>query len=228
MFHDIAPTYDFLNHLLSLNIDKRWRRFAARQLIGPDVQRVLDVCSGTGDLVLALADQARRVGAAPLLVSTDFTQRMCELALPKFRTASAVVIQPPAVADTMRLPFREGSFDIVSVAFGIRNVANLEAGLHEMVRVCRPGGRVAVLEFSHPRSAAFRALYEFYFFRVLPLIGRTLTGTRAYSYLPKSVSKFPDTREFTGLLSRISSGQVVAHRLTGGIATLYIAQKPST
>jgi demethylmenaquinone methyltransferase/2-methoxy-6-polyprenyl-1,4-benzoquinol methylase len=129
----------------------------------------------------------------------------------------------PALADTTSLPFPDGAFDLVAVAFGIRNVENLESGLREMARVCREGGRVAVLEFSKPRSRPFRTLYDLYFFRVLPLVGRLVSGSTAYLYLPKSVAGFPDGAEFEALLAGACGGRVRARRLSLGIASLYIA-----
>lgn len=221
MFHDIAPTYDFLNHLLSANIDRRWRRFTARQLIRPGVRMVLDVCSGTGDLALAFSRRAVETDQAVKIYSADFTARMTSRAKEKFLEAGEQIT--PLVADTLNLPCADDQFDLVSVAFGIRNVCDLQRGLLEMTRVCRPGGTVAILEFSHPKARLLKSAYHLYFFQILPRIGRALTGTRAYSYLPKSVSKFPDTGEFSQLLAGIAGSPVKAHRLSFGIATLYIA-----
>lgn len=225
MFDAISPTYDRLNHLLSLNIDKRWRRRAARKLITSETGSVLDVCSGTGDFALAFLQQARAIGTAPSLISTDFTPSMTARAKEKLSAQSADGQQPvTAVADTMNLPFPSSKFDLVTAAFGIRNVVALEDGIREMVRVCRSGGRIGILEFSHPKNPLFRGVYNFYFFRVLPWIGRIISRTRAYLYLPKSVARFPDTDEFAGLLGRIAGGKVTACRFTFGIATLYIAE----
>ena len=225
MFHDISRTYDFLNHLLSLNTDRRWRRFVARRLVTPDVRDVLDVCSGTGDLALAIAEQAVRVGGAPRVVGSDFTPSMMAIARDKFvRAAARSAVTPrPSVGDTMRLPFPYARFDLVTVAFGIRNVSDTAAGLAEMVRVCRTGGRVAVLEFSQPRNALLRGAYNLYFFTVLPWVGRIISGSRAYTYLPKSVARFPDGDEFARMLGAAAGGGVERHPLTFGIATLYVA-----
>lgn len=225
MFHDISRTYDFLNHLLSLNTDRRWRRFVARRVVTPDVREVLDVCSGTGDLALAIADQAVRVGAAPRIVGSDFTPSMMAIARDKFGRASArsAVTPLPSVGDTMRLPFPDARFDLVTVAFGIRNVSDTAAGLGEMARVCRTGGRVAVLEFSQPRNALMRRAYNLYFFTVLPWVGRLISGSRAYTYLPKSVARFPDGDGFARMLGAAAGGPVETHPLTFGIATLYVA-----
>lgn len=222
MFHDIAPTYDRLNHLLSLNVDKRWRRFTAQQVIRPDQSRILDVCSGTGDLALAFATRTAELGSRPLIVCADFTPAMCRLAKDKFGDDLGRL--RPVVGDTTNLPFANDTFDLVGVGFGIRNVADLRGGLSEIVRVCRAGGRIAILEFSHPDTPVFRQVYRFYFLRVLPMIGRLLSGTRAYTYLPSSVVGFPDTTEFARLLGDVARGEVQTNRLNCGIATLYVAE----
>ena len=224
MFHDISPTYDFLNHLLSLNIDTRWRRFTARKVMADRPVRVVDVCAGTGDLAIELSNEARRLGWVTQVTAADFTPSMMRRGQTKFAKLQGGVARPhPMVADTMKLPFPTGSFDLATVAFGIRNVTDLGAGLAEMARVCRPGGRVAVLEFSQPRNKAIAWCYNRYFFGVLPWVGRLISGSRAYTYLPKSVAKFPDGEEFSRLLSQATGGEVTRHTLTFGIATLYIS-----
>jgi len=229
MFHDIAPHYDRLNRLLSLRTDCRWRKLVAKRVLRDTDKAVLDLCSGTGDLALAFAAQARRLGASPLIVSADFTAAMTRLALLKFKRSPEFSKRPPLplVADTLCVPFSDASFDVVSVAFGIRNVENLHQGLGEMFRVCRPGGRVAILEFSHPCQPILRRAYDWYFFRVLPKIGSLISGTTAYSYLPASVAKFPDTKEFAAILEGYGV-KVTTVRLSFGIATMYVAEKGPT
>lgn len=226
MFHDISPTYDRLNHLLSLNTDKRWRRFVARRLVDAGTRDILDVCSGTGDLALAFGAQAGKLGFSPTVVASDFTPAMMRIGRRKFDAVAAAGAAAPhaSVGDTVRLPFAASRFDVVGVAFGIRNVADHRAGIAEMSRVCRDGGRIAVLEFSQPRNAVLRGAYNLYFFRVLPWVGRMVSGSRAYTYLPKSVAKFPDGNEFAAMLGAIAGGEVERHPLTFGIATLYIAR----
>jgi demethylmenaquinone methyltransferase/2-methoxy-6-polyprenyl-1,4-benzoquinol methylase len=226
MFHDISPTYDFLNHLLSLNTDRRWRRLVACRLLERGTAEILDICSGTGDLALALSERAREIGARPRIAGVDFTPSMMRIGAGKFAAAVSrgMAAPHPSVGDAMRLPFASSRFDLVTVAFGIRNVADHRAGVAEMVRVCRDGGRVGILEFSQPRNAALRAAYNAYFFRVLPWVGRLISGSRAYTYLPKSVAKFPDGDEFCSILRGIAGGEVQAHPLTFGIATLYTAR----
>ena len=224
MFHDISPTYDFLNHLLSLNIDRRWRRFTARTVMTDRPARVLDVCAGTGDLAIELTNEARRREVATQVIAADFTPSMMRRGQAKFAQLQGDAPMPhPMVADTMHLPFPSGHFDLATVAFGIRNVTDVAAGLAEMARVCRSGGRVVVLEFSQPRNKAIAWCYNRYFFGVLPWVGRLISGSRAYTYLPKSVAKFPDGEEFSRLLSEATGGEVTLYPLTFGIATLYVS-----
>jgi demethylmenaquinone methyltransferase/2-methoxy-6-polyprenyl-1,4-benzoquinol methylase len=223
MFHEISPTYDFLNHLLSLNTDRRWRRFVAEKTLTRETRAILDVCSGTGDLALAYSRRARRMGTEPLVVGSDFTPAMVGIARRKFCGVPAHAPHA-SVSDTLHLPFPDACFDLVSVAFGIRNVADTRSGLLEMRRVCRPGGRIAVLEFSQPRNAVLRWLYSAYFFTVLPWIGRLISGSRAYTYLPKSVAGFPDRAAFSALLTEVAGCAAEASPLSCGIATLYVAE----
>lgn len=221
MFDEIAPWYDFLNHFLSLNIDQRWRRATAQRLMGPAVRRVLDVCGGTGDLALALAAEAKRQGGSAGIWSTDFTPSMTLRAKEKFRKSGPDL--RTAVADTLCLPFPDGAFDVVTVAFGIRNVADTEAGLREMSRVCRAGGRVAVLEFSTPRWPVVREVWNFLFNTVIAWVGRLISGSKAYTYLPRSVAKFPSGDEFAAMLGRAAGGPVERKEMMLGAVTLYVA-----
>lgn len=195
MFSRIAPRYDFLNHFLSLNLDKQWRRRAAEAFL-PSLKapegRALDLCCGTGDMALELA----RAGNAGV-IGSDFSHAMLVLAQEK-RTASPVRW---IEADALNLPFPDGKFDLVTSAFGFRNLANYEQGLREIHRVLKPGGAVGILDFALPRSGLFATVYGIYFRRVLPLIGRIVSGVGGpYSYLPASVEKFPDCEEMRGLL----------------------------
>jgi demethylmenaquinone methyltransferase/2-methoxy-6-polyprenyl-1,4-benzoquinol methylase len=217
MFAGIAGRYDLLNHLLSGNVDKRWRRLVARTLQPSLVEgaRSLDVACGTGDLSLVLdgAGQARVIGL-------DFCRPMLEIARHKAEAGARPV--PFVEGDALRLPFADCSFDIVTIAFGLRNLASVEEGLRELRRVLRPAGRIAVLEFSDPVVPGFRALFRFYFTRVLPRIGGLVSGSRgAYEYLPDSVSKFPDQKRLATLMREAGFEEVGYRNLTGGIAALH-------
>lgn len=224
MFTSISPTYDALNHILSLNTDKRWRRALARETLAPDTRRILDVCGGTGDLSQTLAQSAAKLGAAPTIICSDFTPAMVAIARDKFQ-ATGGTSPLPLVADTTCLPFADAQFDLVTVAFGIRNVVDPAAGLAEMARVLRPGGAVAVLEFSRTRSWLINGGFNIYFRHILPAIGRIVTKSRAYHYLSKSVEKFPEGEEFCRMVSAATGSPTTAKRLSFGIATLYISRK---
>jgi len=220
MFAGIAKRYDFLNHLLSGNVDKRWRRIVAtrvREKLLSGSPRILDVACGTGDLSLTLFENT---GAR--VVGTDFCRPMLEIAAGK--TSDRI---PLIEGDALNLPFREGAFEVVTIAFGLRNLASVEGGLAELRRVLKPGGWVAVLEFSRPANALMRPLFGLYFTRVLPLMGGLVSGSRmAYSYLPASVQKFPDQEQLSLLMQRAGFEQVQFENLTGGIAALHMGRRP--
>ncbi len=226
MFGEISPRYDFLNHFLSGGTDYYWRWRAVRA-VPPGEGPILDVCTGTGDLGIAYWKKAR--GRVPV-VGSDFTREMLVLA----RAKSARHTKPAAApinfvaADTQRLPFAEDEFQIVSVAFGLRNVTHTGQGLAEMVRVCRPGGRVLVLEFSMPRNPILGRLYRWYFRNILPRLGQFFSRNRqsAYNYLPESVSEFPHGRALADLMEAAGLEHVVFKPLTFGIATMYWGTKP--
>lgn len=223
MFDSIAPRYDLLNRLLSFGIDRRWRTFAVRQLAIPAGGRVLDVATGTGDVALEIA---ARTPASVRIVGVDFTQGMLlhgreKLARSPFGSRITLVNAPCEA-----LPLPDRSFDGVTIAFGIRNVVDREAGLAEMLRVLRPGGRVVILEFSNPRSRLFKALYYFYFRRLLPFIGGLLSRRSAYQYLPDSVLEFPDQERFKALMAGAGFSDLCHYDLTFGIATVYVGVRP--
>lgn len=217
MFDRIAPTYDLLNHLLSGNFDARWRRQAARLLDLRDTDRVLDACCGTGDLAVAVAD-----GGAGAVVGTDFAAAMVERAREK--AGDRIRFE---VADTTRLPFESGSFDAATIAFGVRNLEDMDAGFREIHRVLDDEGRFLVLEFSRPPNALFRAFYHAYFMVVLPLVGNLVSGgsDNAYAYLPRSVMAFPGPDALSQRLRDAGFRSVHVTRLTGGIACIHIARK---
>lgn len=223
MFAGIASRYDLLNHLLSGNTDKRWRRLVAKRLqsaLSSDGARALDVACGTGDLALALASATRA-----RVVGTDFCRPMLAIAA---RKASADVTEIPFVeGDALRLPFADNTFNAVSIAFGLRNLASVETGLKELWRVLKPEGRAAILEFSRPVVPGFRALFQLYFTRVLPRIGGMISGSRgAYEYLPDSVSRFPNQKQLVAMMSKVGFVEVEYQNLTGGIAALHMGTRP--
>jgi len=224
MFGEIAPRYDLLNHLLSLNVDRYWRWRTVRIVQAESERPILDVCTGTGDL--AFAFYRRTQGRVPI-VATDFCPQMLEIGEAKKRKAGIGEGVSFMEADAQRLPFGDDHFQIVSVAFGLRNVADTDGGLREMTRVCQPGGQVAVLEFSMPQWQPFRDLYGWYFRNVLPRIGQLLARNRhsAYHYLPSSVGEFPSGEALARRMRAAGLATVTLHPLTGGIATLYVGRK---
>jgi len=227
MFGNIAPSYDLLNHLLSLNVDRYWRWRTTRIVPPLGDAPILDLCTGTGDLALAYD---RAAGGQVPIVAADFCHPMLVRAVAKTQRRGAEKRICCLEADAQQLPFPDGHFQIAAVAFGLRNVADTDRGIAEMVRVTRPGGKVAILEFSQPRGWLFGRLYRFYFRYVLPLIGQMISRSKdnAYRYLPASVQDFPDGE---GLAQRLRQGGLEAvtwHPFTFGIATLYVGTKPVT
>lgn len=220
MFANIANRYDLLNHLLSANVDKRWRQIVANtvreKISSATSARVLDVACGTGDLSRTLFETT---GAR--VVGTDFCRPMLAIA------AGKISSQIPLIeGDALRLPFRSESFDAVTIAFGLRNLSSVEDGLTELCRVLKPGGWVAVLECSRPSNAILRGLYGVYFRGVLPLVGGAISGSlSAYAYLPASVQNFPNQQRLALLMEQAGYDQVGYQNLTGGIAALHIGRK---
>jgi demethylmenaquinone methyltransferase / 2-methoxy-6-polyprenyl-1,4-benzoquinol methylase len=215
MFASIAARYDRANTILSAGVHHRWRRRAVSRANAKKGDEVLDCATGTGDLAIAFR---RAVGATGRVVGTDFSPEMLELARAK---APDIAFGP---ADVMALPYADSTFDIVSIAFGIRNVAEPRRAIAEMGRVARPGGRVVVLEFGQPRSRAFAALYNFYRRRILPHVGAAITGQRsAYDYLETSAARFPSGDDFVNLMRDSAPFvEVMSEPLTLGIAWLYV------
>jgi demethylmenaquinone methyltransferase / 2-methoxy-6-polyprenyl-1,4-benzoquinol methylase len=225
MFGEIAGRYDFLNHLLSLNVDRYWRWRTVRTVAPKRGDRILDVCTGTGDLALAYHKAAK--GEAEI-VGADFCHEMLALGHQKGMKARAGDRLTFIEADAQSLPFPSDRFNIVTVAFGLRNVADTDAGLAEMTRVCSPGGHVAVLEFSSPEWQPFKGIYSWYFRNVLPRIGQMLArnAESAYSYLPESVGEFPQGEALAERMRRVGLTEVSYRQLTLGVATLYVGKKP--
>lgn len=215
MFAQIAPVYDLLNHLLSLNIDRLWRSFTVRSALRATDRRVLDLACGTGDLTLELA---KRSSQACQVVGADFC-------LPMLRCARGKSAPPLFLADGLRLPFREEAFDLVTIGFGLRNMEDYRAGLREMHRVLAPGGRLAVLEFTTPTNRLFRAGYFLYFDHVLPMIGKVVSGGDAYRYLNETVRQWPDARTLAREMRRCGFHRVRHAELSFGIAALHIAER---
>jgi demethylmenaquinone methyltransferase/2-methoxy-6-polyprenyl-1,4-benzoquinol methylase len=222
MFGRIAPRYDLLNHLLSFNLDKRWRARTVARVAGildrPDA-RVLDLCCGTGDVLLALEARARRA-----VLGSDFCHPMLvearrKIAARHFRTGLLE-------SDALALPLADASLDLITVAFGFRNLANYQRGLEEMLRVLKPGGVAAILEFSQPPNATFRALYGFFSTSILPRIGGIISGSReAYLYLPESIRKFPGAEQLAEEIRHAGFSRVEFERMTGGAVALHLGQK---
>jgi demethylmenaquinone methyltransferase/2-methoxy-6-polyprenyl-1,4-benzoquinol methylase len=223
MFAAIASRYDLLNHLLSGNVDRRWRRLVVRRVVANlpvGNARVLDVACGTGDLSLALV-----AGAQVQVVGLDFCRPMLDIAAAKSSQRGLPI--PFVEGDGLRLPFRDQSFDGATIAFGLRNLASVDDGLRELLRILRPGGTVAVLEFSKPQTPILRTFFRLYFTKLLPLFGGLISGSKsAYEYLPDSVSRFPDQMSLAALMGEVGFTEVTFQNLTGGIAALHLGRQP--
>ena len=222
MFSGIAGRYDLLNHVLSLNIDKRWRRKVRAEIqgiLGNKGAIILDVACGTGDLSIELNRDAEAK-----VIGTDFCRPMLTVAYGKNTTGHLQI--PYVEADAMNLSFADDSFDALTIAFGLRNLANFSAGLKELHRVLKPDSRIVILEFSSPVLPGFRQLFNCYFANVLPRIGGAVSGSRgAYEYLPDSVSKFPDQKALVAMLEQTGFTDVKYQNLTSGIAAIHVGTK---
>jgi len=225
MFAEIAPKYDLMNHVLSLNIDRLWRAKTIRILGLSPGEPVLDVCTGTGDLTLSMA---RSLGIKTEIVGSDFCVEMLQIArkkqaknLPGFDKVEFVE------ADTQELPFPDNYFQAVTVAFGLRNVAVTEKGLSEMRRVCKSGGKIAVLEFSKPTAFGLRHMYNAYFKTILPRVGQSMSKNKqsAYEYLPQSVQEFPSGEALATVMRQAELTDIKMVPMTFGVVTLYIGTK---
>ena len=223
MFDAIADRYDFLNHVLSAGIDRRWRRRAIQSLCLTGHERVLDICTGTADLAIAAA---RAHPSAAEVVGVDFAWAMLQVGRHKIVAERLINRIRLIRGDATRLPIASGSVDAITIAFGIRNVENTNAACNEMSRVLAPGGRVAILEFAIPTIRGVRGLYLWYFNHLLPRIGRLISrDSAAYGYLPESVRRFASPDEFVTILRHHGFGQISAVPLTFGIVFLYTARK---
>jgi demethylmenaquinone methyltransferase/2-methoxy-6-polyprenyl-1,4-benzoquinol methylase len=223
MFDRIAPRYDLLNRVLSLGVDVWWRKTALSLLIEKKPRRLLDVATGTADVAILAAKMLR----PKHITGIDIANHMLDFGRVKIKKEGLEAIIALETGDSEQLRFEDGSFDAVTVAFGVRNFEHLEKGLSEMLRVLRPGGTIVILEFSRPRAFPFKQLYNSYFKYVLPLIGRlTSRDTRAYAYLFESVQAFPDGDQFLHILTKTGYLHPTCRRLTLGICSIYTAQKP--
>ena len=222
MFDNIAPKYDLLNHTLSMSIDRVWRRRVVGEVRRAKPGRILDVATGTGDLAIAMARRIRDVQ----VLGVDLSEQMLAVARRKIEARGLdgrIVLDR---GDAERLAVADASVDVATVAFGVRNFGDLGAGLRELARTIKPGGKVVILEFSRPRNRVFRALYEFYSYKILPRIGGLVSrDKRAYEYLPASVGEFPAPEEFMAMMARAGFRNCRARRQSFGIAQIYIGER---
>jgi ubiquinone/menaquinone biosynthesis methyltransferases len=221
MFDNISHKYDFLNHFLSLGIDKLWRKKAIGMLEKASPQVILDVATGTGDFAL----QAMSLKPAKI-TGIDISEGMLEVGRKKIAARNLQHIIDLKAGDSENIPFPENNFDAVTVAFGVRNFENLEKGLSEIFRVLKPGGKLIVLEFSRPRKFPMKQLYNFYFKHILPRVGRAVSSDKAaYTYLPESVQAFPDGGDFLRVLDKVGFNNTQCKALTFGISSIYSGTK---
>ncbi|QJD94684.1 bifunctional demethylmenaquinone methyltransferase/2-methoxy-6-polyprenyl-1,4-benzoquinol methylase UbiE [Mucilaginibacter robiniae] len=222
MFNNISKTYDFLNHFLSLGIDIIWRKIAINELKTVRPKHILDVATGTGDF----AFEALSILKPEKITGVDISQGMLDIAQQKINKRKLNEKFEVKLGDSEQLPFAASTFDAVTVAYGVRNFENLEAGLADMLRVTKPGGKVVILEFSKPKGFPIKQLYNFYFNYITPGIGKLFSkDARAYTYLPESVAAFPDGKDFTALMSKVGFSQTKSRPLAFGICSVYTGIK---
>ncbi|WKV12695.1 bifunctional demethylmenaquinone methyltransferase/2-methoxy-6-polyprenyl-1,4-benzoquinol methylase UbiE [Marivirga harenae] len=221
MFDNISHKYDFLNHFLSLGIDIRWRKKAIKLLKEIQPKQILDIATGTGDFAI----ESLKLNPDHV-TGVDISEGMLNVGREKLKKRKLDDRITLTSGDSENLPFEDNKFDAIIVAFGVRNFENLEKGLAEMFRVLRPGGKVVVLEFSKPKSFPFKQLYNFYFKNILPTLGKTISkDNAAYTYLPESVKSFPDGKDFTSILDKLSFKNTECKPLTFGISSIYTGIK---
>ena len=217
MFDNIAPRYDFLNHFLSMGVDRGWRKKAIRQLKSSRPKHILDIATGTGGLAIESAKLK-----PTRIVGIDLSEKMLDIGKEKVRLKKLDQLISLQKGDSENLDFADGTFDAATAAFGVRNFENLEKGLKEIYRVLRPGGKIVILEFSKPNNRITQGIYYFYFFRILPALGRMVSkDSSAYTYLPESVDVFPSGEEFLSLLENAGFGSLTCRELSMGIASIY-------
>jgi len=223
MFDSIAPAYDLMNRMMTLGIDKLWRRRTVKALAAERPEQILDIATGTGDLALALARKCP--GAS--VYGIDISQGMIDIGRKKIDNAGLANRISLSVADALNLPFADNSFDAISVAYGVRNFEHLDKGFSEMLRVLRPGGKVFALELTPPASKFIKPFYNFYTRHIIPAVGRMVShDARAYSYLPRSIAAVPARQQMTRLLSQAGFADAAFRSMTFGVCTLYTARKP--
>ncbi len=222
LFNNIASRYDFLNHFLSLGIDKGWRKKAIAEVAMIKPNAILDVATGTGDMAIAAAKKIKPKN----ITGVDIAEGMLDVGRKKIADQQLANVITMQTGDSEAMPFVTGAFDAVMCAYGVRNFEHLEAGLKEMCRVLRPGGKLVILEFSHPTAPVVKQFYHFYFRNILPLLGRLVSKhSRAYTYLPESVMAFPEGKRFCEILQQCGFKNPTARPLTLGVTTLYTAEK---
>lgn len=220
MFNNIAPKYDFLNHVLSMGIDIKWRNRVDKMLHSEKVENILDIATGTGDLALTLHKEGVKIKGL------DISEGMLEVGRQKIKEKGLDKDIEFILGDAENIPFPDNHFDAITVAFGVRNFANLEKGLKEMHRVLKPNGRVFILEFSQPTAVPFKQIYNFYSRNILPTIGRIISNDKAaYTYLPESVAAFPYGDEFLGIMKSCNFNDNACRPVTMGIASIYSGKK---
>ena len=221
MFNNISAKYDFLNHFLSLGIDKLWRRRAIKELKSLKPKRMLDIATGTGDFAL----EALKISPHNI-IGVDISEGMLKVGMEKMKSKQVDHIISLRLGDSENLPFENEAFDAITVGFGVRNFENLEKGLSEMLRVLKPGGKAVVLEFSKPKSFPIKQLFGFYSHYFIPFFGKMFSkDQRAYSYLPESVKVFPEGQAFRDILIQVGFENVASFTVSGGIATIYSGTK---
>ncbi len=217
MFNNISKRYDFLNHFLSLGIDRRWRKKGIRRLREIEPKKILDIATGTGDFAIA----ALKLNPDEV-IGVDISEGMLDVGIEKMKRKGHDNVITLKLGDSEDLSFEDNYFDALTVGFGVRNYENLEKGLADMLRVLRPGGKAIILEFSKPKKFPMKQLFGFYSKRIIPFFGKRISkDERAYAYLPESVAAFPEGQAFLGILTKVGYSKVELKKVTGGIATIY-------
>lgn len=223
MFDNIAPTYDKLNHIMSLSVDKLWRRHALKEIVDGTPQRILDVACGTGDSTISIA---RAAAEGTKVTGADISEGMMALVMEKARKAGVGDRIDLQVADGEALPYGEGTFDRVTCAFGIRNFEHKEKGLAEFQRVLKPGGKAVILELSVPQNRVIRWVYDLYFLHILPWVGGSISGDKAaYKYLPASVHNFPAPNDFCAMMEAAGFRSVRCKTFTLGLCRMFVGER---